>query len=384
MFKCPLIHLGKGAIGRLATLKGERALIVTDKKLRELGIVGEVEKRLQATKMNVKVFDEVEPDPNDLIVSNCTKIATEFKPDWFVGLGGGSPIDVAKAAFLLYERPDVKLSSFIPLGEYGLRKKSKLAAISTTSGTGSEVSFNSSITDSKTSKKLSLPCYELIPDVAIVDPTLAFKMPPKVRADTGLDVLVHGVECYMNKMGNRLTGTLAMKAVQTVYQFLEKSFKEGDQGAMEEMHYAATFASMAWTNSGLGIAHSIGHSIGALFHIPHGPACGIALPYTIEYSAKVCKPRYLEILQSLQVKGATLENSPEKLSSTVKELMTKIQEPTTIKGLGIDEAKFKEKIPTLTSFAASDLNTTVSPRTPPTKDFTAIFEYMAKDKPIDF
>ena len=133
MFKCPLIHLGKGSLGKLSTLRGERALIVAGKNLSQLGVVGEVEKRLQAAKMNVKVFDEVEPDPNDLIVSNCAKIATEFKPDWFVGLGGGSPIDVAKAAFLLYERPDVKLSSFIPLGEYGLRKKSKLAAMSSPS-----------------------------------------------------------------------------------------------------------------------------------------------------------------------------------------------------------------------------------------------------------
>nr|MDO8098802.1 iron-containing alcohol dehydrogenase [Candidatus Njordarchaeota archaeon] len=384
MFRCPVIHLGKGAINKVTTLKGERALIVTDKNLTQLGHVGEVEKRLQAAKMNVKVFDGVEPDPKDSIVFDCFKLATDFKPDWFIGLGGGSAMDIAKAAFVLYERPDIKISSFVPLMDYGLRKKSKIAAIPTTSGTGSEVTYASIITDSKTGRKLALVSYELIPDVAIVDPTLAFKMPPKLRADTGLDVLVHAVECYMNKMGNRLTSTLAMKAIQTVFRFLEKSFKEGDQEAMEEMHYAATQASMAWTNSGLGIAHSIGHSIGAVFHIPHGPACGIALPYTIEYSAKACKPRYLEILQALQVKGVTLENSTENLSSVVKELVTRIQEPTTIKGLGIDEEKFKEKIPTLTSFAASDLNTTVSPRIPPTKDFTAILEYMLKDKPIDF
>lgn len=384
MFKCPVIYQGKGALNRISTLRGERAFIVTDKNLRQLGHVGEVEKRLQATKMNVKVFDGVEPDPKDSIVFDCLKLANDFKPDWFIGLGGGSSIDVARATFLLYERPDIKFESFMPLIEYGLRKKSKLAAISTTSGTGSEVSHNAVITDTKTGRKLSLPAYELIPDVAVVDPTFAFTMPPQLRANTGLDVLTHGLEAYLNKLGTKITYALAINAVQTVFRSLEKSFKEGDKGAMEEMHYAATLATMAFANSGLGIAHSIGHGIGAVFHIPHGAACGVALPYTIEYSAKALKPRYLEVLKALEVQGATLENSTQKLTAMIKELMTKIQRPTTIKGLGIDEGKFKEKIPTLTSFAAMDLNTATAPRAPPTKDFTAIYEYMLKDKPIDF
>jgi alcohol dehydrogenase class IV len=384
MFKCPVIHLGKGALNKITTLKGERALVVTDKNLRQLGHVDEVEKRIQATKMSVKVFDEVEPDPKDSIVFNCLKLATDFKPDWFIGLGGGSSIDVARATFLLYERPDVKFESFMPLMEYGLRKKSRFAAISTTSGTGSEVSHNAVITDSKTGRKLSLPAFELMPDVAIVDPTFAFTMPPQLRANTGIDVLTHGLEAYMNRMGTKVTYSLAISAVQTVFHSLEKSVKEGDKGAMEEMHYAATTATMAFANSGLGIAHSIGHSIGAVFHVPHGVACGLALPYTIEYSAKTCKPKYLDTLKALEVQGITLENSTQKLTAMVKELMVKVQEPTTIKGLGIDEAKFKEKIPTLVSFAASDLNTATAPRTPSTKDFTAIFDYMLRDKPIDF
>jgi alcohol dehydrogenase class IV len=384
LFKCPVIYSGKGSLGRLTALRGERGLIVTDKKVRELGHVGEVEKRLLATKMNLKVFDGVEPDPRDTIVFSCLKLATEFKPDWFIGVGGGSSIDVAKATFLLYERPDVKFTSFMPLADYGLRKKARLAAISTTSGTGSEATHNSVITDSSTGRKLSLPSYELIPDIAIVDPSMAYTMPPELRANTGTDVLAHALESYINKMGTRFSSTLALKAIQTAFQFLEKSVKQGDQAAMEEMHIAATFAGIAFTNSGLGIAHSIGHSIGAVFHIPHGQATGLALPYALEYSAKSSKARYLEILQALQVEGANLENSTQRLTGIIKELMIKIKEPTSIKNLDIDEGEFKQKMSTLANFAANDLNTAVSPRTPTTKDFTTILEYMLKDKTIDF
>lgn len=384
MFKSPLIYFGKGAIGRIANLKGERALIVTDKKIRALGFLSELEKHLKGKFSEIKTFDEVEPEPKDSTVSSCAEIAAAFKPDLFMGLGGGSPIDVAKGAFLLYERPDVKLATVSPLVNYGLRKKARLVAIPTTSGTGSEVSIGLAVTDSKSGRKLTLTSFELVPDVAILDPQLAFKMPPKLRADTGLDALVHAVESLLTKMSNQFTSASAIKAIQTVFRYLGQSYKTGNEIAMEEMHYAASLAGSAMSYSGLGIAHSLGHAVGPAFHLPHGQAVGWALPYTIRSCTKTAKDKYLELLRAIGVEGATQESSAQKLLTAVKGLMTEIKEPTSIKDLEIDQDEFRSKIPTMAGFAAGDLCTFTSPRIPTTKEFTTILEYMTKDKPIDF
>jgi alcohol dehydrogenase class IV len=384
LLKCPLIYFGKGAYARVGTLKGKRALIVTDKKIVELGFAREAQERLQKAGIQSRVFDNVEPDPKDSTAYNCADVASDFKPDWIIGLGGGSPIDVAKGAFFLYERPDVSLPQINPFQFYGLRKKAKLAAVPTTSGTGSEVSIGLSVTDTNSGKKLALTCFELVPDIAIVDPELAFKMPPQLRAATGVDALVHAIESYLTKMSNVFTNPIAIEAIQTIFRFLEKSFKEGDEEAMERMHYAATLAGIAMSNAGLGIAHGIGHTIGALFHTPHGLAVGVGLPYAIQYCAKQSKDRYLDILRALQVKGATSTNSTEKLLTEVKELMTKVGVPTTLEGLGINKEEVKDKISTLAGFAATDVSTFTSPRMPTTEQMKTIFEYMLEHKPLDF
>jgi alcohol dehydrogenase class IV len=384
LFKSPLIYFGRGSLGRVETLKGERALIVTDKNIRKIGAVAEVEKHLQEKHVQTAVFDEVEPDPTDTTVSDCVEVAVKFKPDWFIGLGGGSPIDVAKGAFLSYERPDIKLTSVNVLVYYGLRKKSRIAAMPTTSGTGSEVSIGCAITETKTGRKHTLTSFELVPDVAIVDPQLAFKMPPKLRADTGLDVLAHALESCLTKTSNQFTNSQAIRAIQIVFHHLRKSVNEGKEDAMEEMHYAATLAGSAMSYSGLAISHSIGHAIGTAFQVPHGLAVGIALPYMIEYSAKACKDRYLDILRALGVQGATTQNSTEKLLALIRELMIEIKEPQSIAELDIDVEKFTKMVPTMAAFASADLCTFTSPRVPTTKDFTTIMEYMLKGKAIDF
>jgi alcohol dehydrogenase class IV len=371
-------------LDRVSSLNGDRVLIVTDKKIRELGIVDEVEKRLKEKGPQVMVFDKVEPDPKDSTVAACAELADEFKPDLIIGLGGGSSMDVAKGAFFQYERPDVKLCDMSALETYGLKSKAKLAMIPTTSGTGSEATVGCVITDSKSGRKLSLACFELAPDVAILDPSLAFRMPPKLRASTGLDVLVHAVEAYMASMHNYFADALSIKAIQTVFQYLEKSFKTGDEEAMEKMHYAATFAGIAMSNSGLGLAHGIGHSIGALFHTPHGEAVGLALPYAIEFCAQTSKDRYVEILKALGVTGVNAVNGTQKLSNMIKDLMTKIQILPTLKGIGISEDSFKKMMPKLAEFSENDVTSVTSPRNATTEDFIKILEYMSRNKPIDF
>jgi alcohol dehydrogenase class IV len=384
LLKCPVIYFGKGAFARVGTLKGKRVLIVTDEKIAELGFVREAQERLQKAGIQSRVFDKVEPEPKDSTAYNCADVATEFKPDWIIGLGGGSPMDVAKGAFFLYERPDVSLPQINPFQFYGLRKKAQLAEVPTTSGTGSEVSIGVALTDTDSGKKLALTCFELVPDIAIVDPELAFKMPPQLRASTGIDVLTHAIESYLTKMSSVFTNPIAIEAIQTVFKFLEKSFKEGDEEAMERMHYGATLAGIAMSNSGLGIAHGIGHTIGAFFHKPHGQTVGVALPYAIQYCAKQSKDRYLDILRALQVKGATSANSTERLLGEIKELMTKIGMPTTLAGLGVNKQEVKDKISTLAGFAAADVSTFTSSRMPTTEQMKRIIEYMLDDKPIDF
>jgi len=384
LFKCPSIYYGRGSLDRLTTLKAERALIVTDKQLVQLGLVGEVEKRLKESGKETKVFDEVEPDPKDTTVARCAEVAEEFKPDLIVGFGGGSSIDVAKAAFFRYERPDVPLCDMSPMETYGLRSKSRLAAVPTTSGTGSEASVGCVITDSDSGRKLSLACFELAPDVAILDPDVASKMPPKLRASTGIDVLAHAVESYICSMRNYFSDALAVKAIQTVFQCLEKSFKVGDEEAMEKMHYAATYAGIAMSNSGLGLAHGIGHSIGAVFHTPHGAAVGFALPYAIGYCAETSKDRYLEILRMLGVDIAEPREAASKFSAMIKELTTRIQLPTTIKGLSIKEDDFKKMLPKIAEFSENDVTAYTSPRNATVEEITRILEYMLKNKSIDF
>jgi alcohol dehydrogenase class IV len=384
LFKCPQIYYGTGSLDRVAGLKGDRVLLVTDKTIKQLGLLQEVENRLQQKGAQVKVFDEVESDPKDSTASKCAEVAAEFKPDLIIGLGGGSPMDVAKAAFFQYERPDVKLCDMSALETYGLKSKASLVEIPTTSGTGSEASVGCVITDSESGKKLSLACFELVPDIAILDPSLAFKMPPKLRATTGLDVLVHAVEAYISNMHNFFADTVAVKAIQTVFQYLEKSVKTGDEEAMERMHYSATLAGIAMTNSGLGIAHAIGHSIGALLHVPHGAAVGFVLPYAIEFCTETSKARYLEILKVLGVSNAAIDTATKKLSDMVRDLMVGIQIAPTLKGIGVSEEKFKKAIPKLTEFSENDVTSVTSPRNAATEDFKKIFEYMTKNRPIDF
>jgi alcohol dehydrogenase class IV len=384
VFKTPLVYFGKGSLAKVRTLKGERALIVGGKKSTELGFVSNVETILKSKGFEVKAFNGLEPEPKDSTIFNCAKLAAEFKPDWFIGLGGGSSMDVAKASFFLYERPEADLHLINPTLELGLRKKARLAEISTTSGTGSEVTCAYVFTDSKTGRKVLGFNFEFIPDVAIVDPKLAFKMPPQLRADTGLDALSHAVESYICNLRNSFADTLAIRTIQNVFQYLERSYKTGDEQAMEQMHYAATYGGMAITSSLTSTAHIIGHVIGALFHVPHGRAVGLVLPYFVEYCGKTSKTRYLEILKALQVEGATLEDSTQKFSTMIRDLMAEIKEPTKVSDLGIKEEKFKEKIPSIANFAVMDGAAALGPRTPSGKELPTMLEYMLTGKPIDF
>ena len=232
----------------------------------------------------------------------------EFEPDWIVAMGGGSPIDAAKAMWTFYEYPETTFEDLItPFSFPELRKKAKFLAIPSTSGTATEVTAFSVITDYEKGIKYPLADFNITPDIAVVDPTLAETMPPKLTAHTGMDALTHAIEAYVSTLNGPFTDPLALKAIHMVFDYLPDSYN-GDKTAREQMHYAQCLAGMAFSNALLGIVHSMAHKTGAAFstgHIPHGCANAIYLPYVIQYNAKdtVAADRYAEIARRMGLEG---------------------------------------------------------------------------------
>jgi alcohol dehydrogenase class IV len=257
IFQSPRIAFGEDALEYLKELEGGRAFIVTDKVIRSLGYVDLASKYLEEAGFEVKVFDEVEPEPAIKEVIKGAKKLQEFAPDWIIGLGGGSCMDAAKAMWILYERPDFNLAELSPLIKLDLRKKARLICIPTTSGTGSEASWVTVITDEKEHFKMELASRELYPDIAIVDPNLVGSMPKKLKAYTAIDALINAIEAYVSQWKNDFSDALAIKAAQIIFKYLPRTYENRkDKEAREKMHNAATMAGMAYSNSQVGIAHS--------------------------------------------------------------------------------------------------------------------------------
>src|SRR5574341_1765330 len=300
-FSSPQIAFGEDALSRLDELKGRQAFIVTDANVARLGLVRKVQERLDNVGIPSTVFAEVEPDPSLQTVRRCAAAMAEYNPDWVIGLGGGSCIDAAKAAWLLYERPDIDPAGINPFDFFGVRAKARLIAIPTTSGTGSEATWAVVLTDTDEQRKLALGARELLPDIAIVDPAFTLSMPPRLTADTGLDALTHAVEGYTSAWHNDFADGPCLKAIQIIFDYLPRACADGeDMEAREKMHNAAALAGLGFINSLAATAHALGHSLGAVFHIPHGRAVSLFLPYTIQFNARGDRPaRYADIARFL-------------------------------------------------------------------------------------
>jgi acetaldehyde dehydrogenase/alcohol dehydrogenase len=323
----------------------------------------------------------------------------KFEPDVIIALGGGSAIDAAKGMWLFYENPDTSFDG-LKLKFLDIRKrafqypnlgvKTKLVAIPTTSGTGSEVTSFSVITDKeKGNIKYPLADYELTPDVAIIDPQFVMTMPKDITADTGMDVLTHAIEAYVSVLASDFTNGLAMKAIELVFKYLPRSYNDPtDSVAREKMHNASCIAGMAFTNAFLGINHSLAHKLGGEFNIPHGRANAILLPHVIRYNAQkptkfatfpkygkyVADYRYAQISRFLNFGGKTQEEQIESLIEAIKELMKKLNMPTTIADCGINEAEFLSKLPDLAERAFEDQCTTANPRYPLIDELIEIYK----------
>jgi alcohol dehydrogenase class IV len=272
-----------------------------------------------------------------------------------------------------------------PLEKLGLRKKARLICIPTTSGTGSDATWATVITDVKEKRKLELTCREMVADITILDPELPKSMPPSLVADTGIDALTHAIEGYVSQWRNDFSDALAIRAIQFVFKYLPRAYRDPeDKEAKEKMHNAATMAGMSFGNSQVGIAHAMGHSLGAIFHIPHGRSVGVFLPYSIEYSAREAMQRYADIAKEVGIQAETDEKTVEKLIEAVKGLCRDVKEPASIKELGISREEFSRELDELVTRAANSSCTFMNPRVPDVEDVRKLFIYAYDGRKVDF
>lgn len=357
------IYHGKGSLEVLKGLEGKKAMIVMGGgSMRRFGFLQKIEDYLKEAGMEVEVFDGVESDPSVETVMRGAEAMKKFNPDWIVGLGGGSPIDAAKAMWIFYEHPEFTFEeAIVPFGLPKLRSKAKFIAIASTSGTATEVTAFSVITDYNAKIKYPLADFEITPDIAIVDPELAETMPPKLVAHTGMDAMTHAIEAYVSTIADNYTDPLALHAIEMVRDYIKPSF-EGDMAARDEMHDAQCLAGMAFSNVSLGIVHSMAHKIGGVFHVPHGCANAILLPSVIQYNAKECGERYAKIAKRLNLKGETTEELVNSLVKLIRDLNNELNIPASFKEYGVDEKEFAENVKFMAKNAVLDACTATNPR----------------------
>jgi len=400
-FKVPnKIYFEKGSTQYLSKMPDiSRVAIITDPMMVKLGYVERVEHylRQRQTPVVIEIFSEVEPDPSTTTVARGTEMMNRFQPDCIIALGGGSPMDAAKAMWLFYEYPDTDFEGlkqkFMDIRKRiykypRLGQKAKFVAIPTTSGTGSEVTSFAVITDRNLGNtKYPLADYELTPDVAIVDPEFVYSLPKVAVADTGMDVLTHAIEAYVSVMANDYTDGLAIKAIQLVFRYLEKSALEGDPLAREKMHNASTIAGMAFANAFLGINHSLAHKWGGQYHTAHGRTNAILMPHVIRYNAKkpskfasfpkyshfVADERYAELAQILGLPARTTEEGVNSLINAIRKLNKALGIEESFQQLGFDAKDFEARVDYLADRAFEDQCTTANPKLPLVSELAEVY-----------
>ena len=387
------LYHGKGSIDELKNLKGTKAVVVVGGgSMKRFGFLDKAVDNLKAAGMEVELIENVEPDPSVETVMRGAKVMQDFEPDWIVAMGGGSPIDAAKAMWTFYEYPDVTFEELcIPFNFPTLRTKAKFCAIPSTSGTATEVTAFSVITDYAKGIKYPLADFNITPDVAIVDPDLAEKMPPKLTAHTGMDAMTHAIEAYVSTLHCDYTDPLALHAIKMIHNDLIKSYN-GDMEARDRMHNAQCLAGMAFSNALLGIVHSMAHKTGAAYsggHIVHGCANAMYLPKVIKYNSKnpEAAVRYGEIAAFIGLKGDSTEALVDALIKELKSMNEALNIPKCIKdyeGGIIDEAEFNSKLSDVAALAISDACTGSNPRIPTQEEMEKLLDACFYDKEIDF
>jgi alcohol dehydrogenase class IV len=363
------IVYGDKAIERLASLKGSKAAIVTGgSSMKKFGFLDQAVALLAKAGMKSVIIDGVEPNPSVETVERGAKAMLDFGPDWIVAIGGGSAIDAAKVMWCFYEHPGIKFEDIITPGSMPpLRNKARFVAIPSTSGTASEITAFSVITDTKKHIKYPIVAADMVPDLAILDPALPAKMPPSVTANTGMDVMCHAVEAWASTAATSFTDPYAREAVKLVLANLEAAYRNGaDMEARFNMHNASALAGMAFTNASLGLVHSLAHKIGGEFGVTHGLANAILLPYIVDFNRKSTK-KYGELEAALGVKD---------IAEEIRRLNAKLDIPATFKDckeVDFSEAKFKEVLGRMSENAHGDPCTATNPGKPTVADVKAIY-----------
>lgn len=384
-FNSPLVVFGEGALYELTSIAGSRAFIVTDANIVRLGYVDLVGQKLEKAGLAYKVFSEVEPDPSLETVQRGAEQMRTYEPDWIVGLGGGSALDAAKAMWVLYENPEMTPAEISPIAPLHLRQKARLITIPTTSGTGAETTWAIVLTDTEDGRKLGLGSRENMADMAIVDPIFAHKLPPQITADTGMDALTHAVEGYTCTWHNDFCDGLCLVAIKLVLQYLPRAVTDGsDKEAREKMHNAASIAGLGFGNSLAALAHAMGHSLGAVFHTPHGRAVGLFLPYAIEFVGEAMAERYADIARFLGLPTDQSQPPARLLADHVRDLAKRIGQPRSLQDAGVSAEQFVSMLPRLVENAESDATLVVSPRIPNSTELTRLYRYAFEGKPINF
>ena len=387
------LYHGKGSLEELKNLKGKKAIVVVGGgSMKRFGFLGKAVDYLKEAGMEVQLFENVEPDPSVDTVMRGAEAMKAFQPDWIVAMGGGSPIDAAKAMWVFYEYPETTFEQLItPFSFPTLRTKAKFCAIPSTSGTATEVTAFSVITDYKKGIKYPLADFNITPDIAIVDPALAEKMPPKLTAHTGMDALTHAIEAYVSTLHCNYTDALALHAIKMIHSDLKKSY-DGDMDARDNMHDAQCLAGMAFSNALLGIVHSMAHKTGAAYsggHIVHGCANAMYLPKVIKYNSKneAAAERYAYIARFIGLKGETTEELVSTLIAEIKKMNVSLNIPSCIKdyeGGIIDEKEFNDKLSDVAALAISDACTGSNPRQPSQEEMEKLLHACYYDEEIDF
>ena len=394
------LYHGKGSLEALKTLEGKKAIIcVGGGSMKRNGFLQKAEDYLKEAGMEVKLFEGIESDPSVETVMKGAAVMTEFEPDWIVAIGGGSPIDAAKAMWIKYEYPDTTFEDMCKVfGLPKLRKKAHFCAVSSTSGTATEVTAFSIITDYEKGIKYPIADFEITPDVAIVDPELAETMPVKLVAHTGMDAMTHAMEAYVSTANCDYTDPLALRAMEMIQANLLTSYN-GDMAARDSMHNAQCLAGMAFSNALLGIVHSMAHKTGAAFeggHIIHGAANAMYLPKVIKFNAKdeTAAKRYAFIADFLHLGGNTQDEKIDNLIAMLRKMNDDLNIPHCIKNYGegglpaetgfVSEEEFKAKLHDIAANAILDACTGSNPRQPSQEEMEKLLTCCYYDTEVDF
>ena len=383
------VYFGRGSLEALKKLDGEKAFIVIGGgSVKKSGLLEKATAYLEEAGFEIFLFEGVENDPSVETVQKGAKAMEAFGPDWIIPIGGGSPIDAAKAMWVLYEYPDADIYDINPFNMPPLRNKARFLAIPTTSGTGSEVTNASVICDYSTGIKFGVAGFDVIPDVAILDPDAADSMPKNLAAVTGLDALTHSIESYVARFASPFSDAQAFYASKIIFDNLPAAC-EGNPEAREAMHYAQCLAGMAFTSAMLGVSHAIAHKTGGMFdggHIPHGLANAIYIPYVMQYNASIpaAKAKYAAMAKFVGAPGDTEDELVAGLIEKVRAIAASLGTPKSLKDYGIPEEEWNAKADDIAANAMKDSLVISNPRKTDQPEMRKLLQYIYEGRDVDF